>query len=81
MSYNIKTPKEILDTPHYGINRTKNTVIRNGIELEKGVVLSPKRLENNLELIKKYCWYWSIYPDRYLELITPVGSKFKLKFF
>lgn len=75
------TPQQILMTEHYVHAKEKTKIYRDGIPLEKGVVLTPYKLEKNIDLIKKYCWYWSIYPDRLVELFTPVGSKFKLKFF
>ena len=81
MSYNIKTPEEILSIEHYSKNLDVNNVYRDGIILEKGAVLSNRKIDQNIKFFQKYCWYWSIYPDRYIEEITPVGSKFKLKFF
>lgn len=78
---NIKTPEEILNTPHYTVKNKGSKIYRDGIELEKGVVLSAKKIEDKIKLFEKYAWYWSIYPDRYIDMITPVGSKFKLKFF
>lgn len=78
---NIKTPQEILATEHYTKNLNVNNVYRDGIVLEKGAALSNRKIDKNIEFYQKYCWYWSIYPDRYIEEITPVGSKFKLKFF
>lgn len=78
---NIRTPQEILSTEHYTKNLNVNNVYRDGIILEKGAALSNRKIDKNMEFYQKYCWYWSVYPDRYIEEITPVGSKFKLKFF
>ena len=50
----------------------------NGIELEKGVVLTPSFLERNEDLIADYIQTWSAYPDIYLDLITPEESNFTL---
>lgn len=77
----ILTPEEILNTVHYVSKQNQSKVYRDGVQLEKGAVLSPRKIDKNIDLFKKYCWYWSIYPDKFIELITPVGSKFKLKFF
>lgn len=74
-------PDEILNAEHYVSKKKGSVITREGIPLEKGVSFSAARINKNLDLIKKYCWYWSVYPDRYLELITPVDSKFRLKFF
>lgn len=77
----ILTPSQILNTEHYVRMQEQSKIFREGIPLEKGVVLTPHRLEKNIDLVKKYCWYWSVYPDRLIQLYTPVGSKFQLKFF
>lgn len=49
-----------------------------GIELEKGVVLTPSFLERNEGLIANCIQTWSAYPDIYLDLITPEDSNFVL---
>ena len=49
-----------------------------GIELEKGVVLTPSFLERNEDLIANCIQTWSAYPDIYLDLITPEDSNFTL---
>lgn len=49
-----------------------------GIELEKGVVLTPSFLERNEDLIANCIQTWSAYPDIYLDLITPEDSNFVL---
>lgn len=57
------------------------TFYRNGIPLEKGAVITEKRIQKKIRLYEQYADLFSSYPDLYLELIKPVGSKFKLKFF
>lgn len=49
-----------------------------GIELEKGVVLTPSFLERNEDLIASCIQTWCAYPDVYLDLITPEDSNFTL---
>lgn len=49
-----------------------------GIELEKGVVLTPSFLERNEDLIANCIQTWCAYPDIYLDLITPEDSNFTL---
>lgn len=55
-----------------------NKLYHDGIELEKGVVLTPSFLERNEDLIADYMQTWSAYPDIYLDLITPEDSNFTL---
>lgn len=77
----IRMPQQILNTIHYVTKKTAKAVFRNGIELEKGAVITPRRIEKNRSLYERYCAYWTVYPDRFIEMITPLSSKFKLKFF
>ena len=51
---------------------------KNGVELEKGVILTKDRIEGNRELYEKYCNYFTVYPDLFIDLITPSDSNFKL---
>ena len=55
-----------------------NKLYHDGIELEKGVVLTPSFLERNEDLIANCIQTWSAYPDIYLDLITPEDSNFVL---
>lgn len=55
-----------------------NRLYHDGIELEKGVVLTPSFLERNEDLIANCMQTWSAYPDIYLDLITPEDSNFVL---
>ena len=57
------------------------TFYRNGVALEKGAVITEKRIQKNIKLYQQYLNLFASYPDLYLELIKPVHSKFKLKFF
>lgn len=43
--------------------------MRAGIPVEKGVTLTTDFLERNEELIKKYCEFWRLYPDVFVETI------------
>ena len=54
---------------------------RDGIELEKGVVLTKERIERNRALYEKLCNLFSAYPDLYIDLITPAGSNLSLFFY
>lgn len=55
-----------------------NKLYHDGIELEKGVVLTPSFLERNENLIAECIQLWSAYPDVYLDLITPEDSTLRL---
>ena len=55
-----------------------NKLYHDGIELEKGVVLTPSFLERNEDLIAECIQLWSAYPDIYLDLITPEDSTLRL---
>lgn len=77
----ILFPKQILETVHYVTGKISKDFMRDGVPLEKGAVISGQRIDQNFDLYQKYCGFWSVYPDRYIELITPTTSKFKLKFF
>ena len=56
----------------------RERVFRDGIELEKGVVITQDWLEKNEELLYD-CWQiFSAYPDIYLDLIKPSESNFDL---
>lgn len=77
----ILLPQQIRDVIHYSIGKASKVVMRNGIILEKGAVLTPRRIDQNFDLYAKYYAIWSVYPDLYLKLILPTNSKFKLKFF
>ena len=76
----IKTPQEILDTKHLSRAERKK-YFKDGIEIEKGAIITEKRIERYRELYEQYCHYWSVYPDKFVDTITPTNSKFSLKFF
>ena len=54
---------------------------KDGIELEKGAIITSRRIDMNKALYQKFCEHWSVYPDCFIDLITPSDSKFELKFF
>lgn len=60
---NLPLPGAILNTIHYVIGKASKNFMRDGIPLEKGAVISEKRIDKNFELYKSYCKLWSIYPD------------------
>ena len=54
---------------------------REGLPIEKGITLTEKYLEANEELFKKYAEFFTVYPDLFLDLITPSDSNFQLFFY
>lgn len=46
------------------------SVLRDGIPIEKGVVLTKEYLDANENLFTKYLNYWLLYPDAYLDTIA-----------
>ena len=57
---------------------TQDKIYHDGIELEKGVVITPTFLDRNQDLILDCIQTFSAYPDIFLDLITPVNSNFQL---
>ena len=51
------------------------TVIRDGIALEKGVILTKKFLDDNQSLFTSYLNYWLLYPDLFLDAIQSTDDK------
>ena len=78
---NLTNPNLLLDAMTYVVHSATEKIYRNGVELEKGAVLSKNRIEKNRNLYEKFCEFWSSYPDLFIDLITPSTSNFKLKFF
>lgn len=78
---NLPMPSVILNTIHYVVGKVSNEYMRDGVPLEKSAILTARRIDDNMEIYKKYVQLWTIYPDLYLQLITPTTSKFRLKFF
>lgn len=57
---------------------TQDKIYHNGIELEKGVVITPAFLDRNQDLMMDCIQIFTAYPDIFLDLITPVNSNFTL---
>jgi len=47
----------------------KEVLMRDGIPIEKGVVLTREYLDNNQELFTQYLDLWIRYPDLLLDMI------------
>lgn len=55
--------------------------MRNGVILEKSVMLTKEKVEKNRKLIERYIAMWTVYPDLYLDFIKPVESTFRFAFY
>ena len=68
----------LLRDPESSTFNARERVYRDGIELEKGVVITDTWLRKNEELLYD-CWcLYTVYPDIYLDTILPEGSVFNL---
>lgn len=54
---------------------------KNGIEIEKGVIVNEEFLRKNFDNLANIMSIFSAYPDIFLDLITPEGSNFNLFFY
>ena len=68
---------ELLDPNSLQFN-TQEKLYHDGIELEKGVVITPYFLEKNQDFLQECFQIFSVYPDVFLDLITPQNSNFTL---
>lgn len=71
----IKT--RIPDENEGGVKRLE----KEGVALDKGVVLTEDFLNDSRELFEKYGNLFTVYPDIFLDLITPEEEEFKLFFY
>ena len=59
-----------------------DVVMRNGLPIEKGIVLTREYLDKNAALLQQYLNYWMLYPDLYLDAIQAADDKnFHLMFY
>lgn len=74
--------EKLLSSKYLDLDTTfTNKGIKEGIELEKGVTLNEDYLITNFDNIGKLIEFFSVYPDLYLDIITPEDSNFKLFFY
>ncbi|HZJ69113.1 MAG TPA: hypothetical protein VFD28_03785 [Candidatus Eisenbacteria bacterium] len=55
--------------------------MREGIEIEKGAIITEAFAAKNFDLFSKYASFFSAYPDLFLDLITSEDSNFSLFFY
>ena len=68
---------QLLDPESLQFN-TQEKLYHEGIELEKGVVITPYFLEKNQDFLQDCFQIFSAYPDVFLDMITPQDSNFTL---
>ena len=71
----LSTRQEL--TPNEFVERAE----REGIELEKGAVITNEYLERHKEELCKWVNLFTAYPDYYLDIIKPADSEFRLFFY
>ena len=67
-----------LKDPSDSIFGYRERLYHNGIELEKGVVITEQWLLKNENFLSELWSLYAAYPDIYIDLITPVNSTFVL---
>ena len=60
---NVMLPSQILAVTHIVVKNTTQKFYKNGIELEKGAIITERRIDRNRGLYEKICNLWSVYPD------------------
>ena len=55
--------------------------LRDGVPVEKGVIITERYMEQNYNLFSKYSAFFAAYPDIFLDLITPSDSNISLFFY
>ena len=51
---------------------------REGIKIDKGVILTEERIDRYYDLYTKYINFFTVYPDLFIDLITPKDSQWSL---
>lgn len=81
MDNTILKPNLILSAAGAVIKSEAKKFYRNGIELEKGAIITAQRIERNRPLYEKLYEHWMNYPDLFVDILTPSTSHFKLYFY
>lgn len=70
-----------LITQRSDISESIQKIVRNGVEIEKGVTLTVPYLEQNRKLFETDMDLFTAYPDIFLDVIKPTDSSFELFFY
>ena len=68
----------LLKKPSDSTFKARDRIYRDGVELEKGVVITEDWLARNEELLYDSWCIYAAYPDIYLDMILPKESNFRL---
>lgn len=71
----------LLITPRSDLKEGLQKIMRNGVEIEKGVTLTMPYLEQNRDKFENYMDLFTAYPDVFLDVIKPTDSSFELFFY
>lgn len=71
----------LLTTPRSDLKEGLQKIMRNGVEIEKGVTLTMPYLEQNRDKFENYMDLFTAYPDVFLDVIKPTDSSFELFFY
>ena len=71
----------LLTTPRSDLKEGLQKIVRNGVEIEKGVTLTMPYLEQNRDKFENYMDLFTAYPDVFLDVIKPTDSSFELFFY
>lgn len=63
------------------IMRAADKVYRNGVEMQKGFILTTDFIEKHRKKIEDTMQIWSVYPDLFLDTIKLDGDNFGLFFY
>lgn len=75
------TPLKMLTNKQDLFNENQKKGYRDGVEIEKGIVLNESYLEENFDNLGKVFSIFTAYPDVFLDLITPENETVKLFFY
>ena len=71
----------LLTTSRSDLKEGLQKIMRNGVEIEKGVTLTMPYLEQNRDKFENYMDLFTAYPDVFLDVIKPTDSSFELFFY
>lgn len=77
----MNKPIKLISNDINELNSQVQRHYKEGVELEKGVILTEEYLLQHEDLFKKYSNLFTAYPDIFIDFITPEESNFSLFFF
>lgn len=77
----IDEPSFLLRLAASALKSSVKKYYRNGVEMEKGAIITKRRIEKHRKLYEQVCGFWSVYPDTFLDFIKRQDSHFSLYFY